>query len=161
MALKPQRMVIEDDVSYFMNATGDRGIVVFAVTGTYATGAGMDNASRVAEIVTNPSGRLPVGMLLNNVVNIDLSRQILNPMQFEHQVGDKCHLGVRGTFVTNMIGAGQASGALQYPVNAYAGTRGFLYTAAGYASSGWPVVGRFLTGVDTQGYAQIRIDCAN
>lgn len=158
MGLKPHRNVIEDDISYFMNATGERGVMVFAVTGTYGTGAGVDSANRVAEIVTNPSGRLSVGMLLNDMVNRDISREIPEVYKFEQQVGTKCHLAVQGVLVTNMIGAGQASGALQYPIAAYAGTRGFLYSSAGYAASGWPVVGKFLTGVDTQGYAQVRID---
>lgn len=158
MALKPDRQVIIDNISYFMFATGERGGVVCATTGTLLTGPAMDSTRRRVEYASTPSGRAPVGLLLSDVVNIDQSRQQLNRYKpNEVQIGSKVTLVRKGTVVTNSLVGGQGTG-IQCPATAYLGPSGLLCSAAGFAASGFPVVGKFLTAADSDGYAEVDID---
>lgn len=162
MALKPQFNEVLDSVEYFMFSTGERGGIVFATSGSAPRGSIMDNTNRRVEypltgIPSAPSGRIPVGLLMNDVVNIDQSRQYVNPYKDECQIGNKVRLMKKGTVVTNYIAPGAASG-LAMPATGYAGSSGFLFTGAGYAGSGWAAVGKFLSNVDSEGYAQFQVE---
>jgi hypothetical protein len=159
MALKPDRTIIDEQIAYFMFSTGEAGGVVFSASGTggWPTGPALDSPDRRVEYTASPSGRQPIGILTQDVVNVDLSRQIVNPLRPETQIGGKVNVAVRGRVVTNQIAAGQASG-LAVPAPAYAGINGQLYSDAGYAASGWVQVGNFLTNKDSEGYAEVQID---
>lgn len=165
MALKPDRSELFDTVAYYMFSTGEPGGVVCAVSGSNVRGSVMDNTNRRVEYATAsvlpggfaPSGRTPVGILACEVTNIDLSRQILNPYKFQQQIGDKVQVVTKGKVVTNMIPAGQASG-IQLPATAYLLTSGFIGTSAGYAGSGFPVIGKVLTVPDLENFAEVQVD---
>lgn len=160
--LKPDRLYNPADIvtNYSMYETGTRGGIVCQSTGFYPVGAGNDSSEqRCYYVNANPSGFKPVGLLINDVVNKDLTQTHLNFHKDEVQIGEKVVVAKHGEFVTNRIGVGQASGvSLTLPATAYVGPSGFLYTAAGYASSGWPVVGRFLTYVDTANFARFEVE---
>ena len=87
MALKPDRVELLTDISFFMNTTATRGGVVSAVTA--GSGVSMDDANAVVAYATNPSGAKPIGVLLNDVVNLDLTRQHINWHKDEIQKGGK------------------------------------------------------------------------
>jgi hypothetical protein len=80
MALKAGRSYTNEatDISYFMNATGERGGIVIHSTG--GSGEAMDDADAVVAYPTGqgPSGTEPAGLLLCDVVKDDLTRQHLN-----------------------------------------------------------------------------------
>ena len=76
MALKQDRSTLATDISYFMNEVAERGGVV--AHGTAGSGASMDNGSAVVTYAADASGTVPVGLLVNDMVNIDLTRQHLN-----------------------------------------------------------------------------------
>lgn len=162
MALKPNRNPIIDSVRYFVSTTGDAGVIVFAQTGQPAPTQTMDSTYAVAQIVNgNPSGRVPVGLLLQSVVNIDLSKQAQTPEAEQVQVNSKAQLGILGTWSTNKLGAASQFGTgTVYPATVYAGPSGLFFTSAGYAASGWPAVGKALGAVDTDGYVAIRVNLA-
>lgn len=159
MALKPDRLENITDLSYFvLTITGpdstrmERGGVVCQVSGTPGSGAAMDSSAQAVEYVANPSGKLSVGVLLNDFVNLDLSRQHLNAYVEEAQIGTKALLLLDGFVVTNKIMPGQATGTV--PATAYCGTSGnFTDVNPG----GYPTVGYFMTRKDADGYAKIRI----
>jgi Arc/MetJ family transcription regulator len=52
----------------------------------------MDNGSALSRMRALPSGKVPVGLLLNDMVNIDLTRQHLNQHKDEVQKGGKVTL---------------------------------------------------------------------
>ncbi len=160
MALKPGRNFLADSIEYFMFSTAERGGIVYAATGTNGrpVGEALDSATRRCEQPVAVSGRVPLGILMWDVVNIDQSRQQLNPYKSETQIGGKVLIWTKGRVVTNQIGAAEATGTLQFPCTGYAGPSGILYTTAGYATSGYPVVGKFLTGTDTDGYAEFQVE---
>ena len=68
MALKPDRIENQTDISFFMNTTAERGGVASVVTG--GVGASMDDADAVVAYAAVASGAKPVGVLLNDVVNL-------------------------------------------------------------------------------------------
>ena len=76
MALKTDRSTLQTDISFFMNEAATRGGVVALSTG--GSGAAMDQGSALVTYAGLPSGKVPVGLLLNDMVNIDLTRQHLN-----------------------------------------------------------------------------------
>jgi len=105
MALKPDRKYhIGTDISYFMNETAEKGEVLVFSTG--GSGAAMDDANAVVTSPTTPSGKYLAGVLLTDVVNIDLTRQHINWHKDEVQLGGKVTLLRQGEITTNVIDTG-------------------------------------------------------
>ena len=109
MALKPDRIEVLTDVSFFMNTTGVRGGVVSAVTS--GSGVSMDDANGVVAYAAAASGALPIGVLLNDVVNYDLTRQHINWHKDEVQLGGKVTLLRVGQVTTNMVAGTPSAGS--------------------------------------------------
>lgn len=164
MALKPFRSQLDGkvEVGYFITSTGQQGQLVFAATTAAPVGMGLDDTNSRVEVVNAVSGRVPVGLLLDDVVNIDLSKYALNTAKNEVQIGSKASIATEGEFVTNCLGAGAAPATgVVYPTNAFAGPSGFFFHQAGFVASGYPLVGKFLTGRDSEGFAKISIGLRN
>ena len=150
MALRPDRTELQTDLSFFMNETAERGLVV--ILSTAGSGAAMDDASAVVAIPGNGDhAKHPAGLLLNDVVNLDLTRQHINFAKDEVQQGGKVLLLRRGFVVTNMI-----SGAVTLGEQAYFHNDGKLTSATTY--SGSTAVGRWLSTKDADGYAKVDIN---
>ena len=187
MALKPDRNVLEDDISHFYassllnTSTDDRGGIVVATgtAGTAPSGAAMDQSVNQCVYAAAPSGYYPLGMLMVDVVNVDLTRQILNPYKSEAQVGDKVVLMRKGYAVTNKLNT--TTGTITQGAAAFCGPSGQLTAdegriwATGYDGEGavtgkdpdefglswkteFPRVGTFMSKVDEDGYAKVYID---
>jgi hypothetical protein len=163
MALKPDRHELVTDVSFYMNETAERGLIV--THSTAGSGAAMDDANALVAIAATASGTDPAGLLLNDVVNIDLTRQHINWHQDEVQQGGKVTLLKQGWVVTNSIDSASAN---QPTVGAPA-----YYTSSGLLSTANPMsptnqgadvdhnrqlVGRFLSTMDADGYAKVYIN---
>jgi hypothetical protein len=74
MALKPHRVESYTDVSNFMDVAAERGGIVVHVTS--GSGSSLDDGgATVAYPTGTPSGTKPAGLLLNDVVSYDLTRQ--------------------------------------------------------------------------------------
>jgi hypothetical protein len=151
MALKPDRIELLTDISFFMTTTAERGGVVSAVTSTTGVGVSMDDANAVVAYAAVASGAKPVGVLLNDVVNLDLTRQHINWHKDEVQVGGKVTLLRNGQVTTNMLVAGITPSA---GTDAYVGASGLI----GTSSSNAVKVGQFLSGKDTDGYAKVSVN---
>ena len=110
MALKPDRSIVgnQTDISYFYNSTAEKGeVLVFSTAGS---GAAMDDANAVvARPTASPSGQIFAGILLNDVVNKDLTQTHLNYNKDEVQQGGKVTLlRAPAVIVTDMIESGQS-----------------------------------------------------
>jgi hypothetical protein len=167
MALNPNRHPLHEDISYFVNSiTGPRtdrmeaGGILSAVPGTPGSGAAMDSSAQAAHYATNPSGAIPLGMCMIDFVNIDQSRQWLNPYKDEAQIGTKAVIMRKGWAVTNMLEVGACTGNV--PTTAYLGASGLLTDVNRNVgnSTAYPVVGRFLSRRDSDGFAKVYIDLA-
>lgn len=150
MALKPDRIESYTDISFFMVTTGERGGVV--VHTNSGVGISMDDGDAVVGYPNGtPSGTSPVGVLLNDVVDMDLLRTHLNYHRDEVQVGGKVVVLRQGQVCTNALASG---------VDPVAGDAAF-YDGAGdltTVSTNSVKVGRFLSSVDTDGFAKVDIN---
>ena len=63
-----------------MNEVGNRGGVVCVSTG--GSGISLDQSAALATYKAASSGSKPLGLLLNDMVNVDLTRQHLNVIKF-------------------------------------------------------------------------------
>ena len=165
MALKADRHELETDISFFYNAgTATRGGIV--VLDTVGSGAAMDHAAAKVKYQTatygNYADAVPVGLLLNDVVNLDLNRQHINWHKNEVQKGGKVTLLRKGWVVTNSVDSatGITAGQTAY---ASSGTAGNLTAKAPSADDERErlVGGRFLSKADEDGYVKVAINLPN
>jgi hypothetical protein len=150
MALKSDRYELQTDISFFMNSTATRGGVV--VHDTVGSGAAMDQGVNVVKYST-ATDSLPVGVLLNDVVDKDLTRTHLNQYKDEVQKGGKVTVLRKGYVLTNNIaGAAAVAGSGAYVMSG--GTGGDVTMDSTKGAK----VGTFLSSVDEDGYAKLEIN---
>jgi hypothetical protein len=147
MALKPDRIEAYTDISFFMNETGERGGIVVHVSG--GSGVSMDDANAVVEYAADQSGTKPAGLLLNDVVSLDLTRQHINWHKDEVQIGSKVTLLRQGQVTTNVVSGTPTIGA-----DAYYGVNGVLTPTSTNSTK----VGRFLSTKDADSYVKVDIN---
>ena len=148
MALKPDRIELQTDVSFFMNTTATRGGVASVSTG--GSGVAMDDSAAVVSYAATTSGSKPVGVLLNDVVNLDLTRQHINWHKDEVQVGGKVTLLRQGQVTTNLVAGTPAAGS-----DAYVANSGYISTSQ---AAGAVKIGQFLSATDADGYAKVSVN---
>ncbi len=158
MALKADRHELQTDISFFYGAAvATRGGVVCHDT-TAGSGAAMDQGvNKVRYIATIASSNVPVGILLNDVVNKDLTRTHLNQHKDEVQLGGKVTVLRKGWVVTSNITGTPSAGDVAYVGDA--GT--IMSTAADAASSGALAIGRFLSSKDEDDYCKVEVNLPN
>ena len=159
MALKADRHELQTDISFFLDAAAvTRGGVV-CHDGTTASGAAMDQGvNKVRYQATVSTSHVPVGILLNDVVNKDLTRTHLNHFKDEVQLGGKVTVLRKGWVVTNSIVSGDSPAAGS---RAFVNDAGEIGVASNIGASGSLCIGRFLTGKDEDGYAKVEVNLPN
>jgi len=150
MALKPHRVESYTDVSFFMDTAAERGGVVVHVT--TGSGVALDDGNAVVAYPTGVnSGTKPAGLLLNDVVSIDLTRQHINWYRDELPVGSKVTLLRQGQVATNLVASSSSPTAGD---DAYYDAYGKLTTV----STNSVKVGRFLSAKDADGYVKLDVN---
>lgn len=159
MALKTDRSVLDTDISFFMNEAATRGGIASVSTG--GSGAAMDQGEALVTYAAVPSGKVPVGLLLNDMVNIDLTRQHLNQHKDEVQKGGKVTLLRKGYVVTDNIQGSPSAGDPAYVAHSGNLAASDLSNDDTDTDGSTRLVGRFLSGKDQDGYAKVYIDLPN
>lgn len=137
---------------HFNTVANDGGIAVFSTAGS---GVAPDAGQNVAQYATSQSGTVPIGLLMNNVVNIDLTRYPLNRYNsYEVNVGSKVHIHRRGTFVVDNLYPGQTPTA---GAPAYLGPSGLVQTNLVNTVAS-PKVGKFQSTKDQDGYFALTVE---
>lgn len=152
MALKSDRIELLTDISFFMTTVAERGGVVSA-TATSGSGVSMDDANAVVAYAAAASGAKPVGVLMNDVVSYDLTRQHINWHKDEVPVGAKVAVLRQGQVTTNMLVSG-ITPTVGTP--AYVGANGLIGTSSTNAVQ----IGSFLSAKDADGYAKVSVNIA-
>ncbi len=156
MALKADRIETQTDVSFFMDETATRGVLCSISTG--GSGVAMDDGNAKVTVAATASGSKPVGVLLNDVVNLDLTRQHINFHQDEVQKGSKVTLLQVGQITTDSITGSPAAGD-----PAYLGASG-LFSSTAPTDAGtedeYYRVGRFLSSKDANSYCKVAVNIA-
>jgi|TARA_R110000751_G_scaffold218362_1_gene321287 hypothetical protein len=155
MALKGDRYEGATDISFFATAAVVRGrIMSYSTSGS---GVALDQGDAVCAASASASGQVPLGLLLNDVVNIDQTRQHINFHKNEVQKGGKVTLLTNGWVVTNDV---TAVGTITAGSPAYMGANGKLtdsQSATGGAAAN-PPVGEFMSKADEDSYYKVRIN---
>ena len=160
MALKADRYEESTDISFFYNeGTATRGGVVILADQGLASGAALDQGENLVKYDTAVATSVPVGILLNDVVNKDLTRTHLNQHKDEVQKGGKVTVMTRGWVVTNNIEGTPKAGELAFasPFTAGAVCNGTTFAA----QSGELAIGRFMSRADGDGYAKVYVNLPN
>jgi hypothetical protein len=159
MALKADRYEESTDISYFYKAgTATRGGVA-CMSVASASGAALDQGDNQVAYVAAATSDVPVGILLNDVVNKDLTRTHLNQYKDEVQQGGKVTVLTRGWVVTNNVDGTPAAGNVAYASNSVAGN--LSTTADDATGSGNLAVGRFMSAKDADGYCKVYVNLPN
>ena len=161
MALKGDRLELQTDVSMFGNSIMTRGGAVCYVT--VGSGASMDQSVALVQYSANSSGQVVKGLLLQDMVQLDLTRQHPNYYRDEVQIGGKLAIGVKGYWTTNsIILSNSAIGVGDLAVLCSSGNLTNLPASAEWGGSAWnkalnPKVGRFISTQDEDGYAKVEV----
>jgi len=163
MALKGDRYELQTDISFFNNGLAyTRGGVACAVG--FGSGGAMDQSQALAGYPNSSSGAFPLGIQLNDIVSIDLTRQHINWYRDEAIVGSKVAIGRKGYWTTNSIIAGAAPIAVgDLAVLCSSGQLTNLPGSAEWGGSAWnkalnPKIGRWISTVDEDGYAKVEVN---
>lgn len=159
MALKADRHEEQTDISFFYNdGTATRGGIV-VLDNTNASGAALDQGVNLVKYAQAAATSVPVGILLNDVVNKDLTRTHLNQFKDEVQKGGKVTVMTKGWVVTNNITGNPTPGQVAYADSATAGN--ITNSASGAQASGNLAIGRWMSRKDTDGYAKLFVNLPN
>lgn len=151
MALKGRRDEIQTDISFFMNEVAERGVVVSLSTG--GSGAAMDSAVALATVAAEASGAKALGVLLNDMVDIDQTRQHVNQHKDEVVKGSKVTILRKGWVVTNKISGTPSAGQ-----DAYLADSGLIANSQDGTAK---LIGQFLSSKDSDGYAKVEVNLPN
>jgi hypothetical protein len=152
MTLKADRQIDSEELRFYLDETSDNGVIV--CVSTAGSGISMDQAENVATVVGATSGAKPLGVLMNEFVDIDQTRFVVNWHKDQQNKGDKATITTKGWVVTNKV------------VNATAGSEAVL-ASSGFVTNkvngthnevATPTVGRFRTGKDEAGFATLYVD---
>lgn len=162
MALKLDRYEESTDISFFYNeGTATRGgvVVLDAAALAGASGAALDQGENLVKYDTVTPTSVPVGVLLNDVVNKDLTRTHLNQYKDEVQKGGKVTVLTRGWVVTSNVEGNPKAGDLAF---ASPFTAGSICNGTTFAAqSGELAIGRFMSRKDADGYAKVYVNLPN
>jgi hypothetical protein len=153
MALKGNGYTVEDDISMTCESVAERGVGL--VIKTAGSGIALGDSRNKADLVANPSGYKPAGLLFNDVVDYDVTRYHGNFHKNETRKSFPCHLIRKGRYTTNKVSGTPAPGD-----PAYLTTNGqFTPTVSSTGGTvATPKVGSFFSGKDADGYATIDIN---
>ena len=153
MALKADRNELDVDISFFMNETAEKGQIVSVSTA--GSGAAMDQSLALVSIQGATGSVIPVGVFLNDVVDIDLTRQHINWHKDEVQKGGKVAILKKGYVVTDQIVGTPTAGALAFMDD---DDTGKFAVAASIDDGEYTAVGRFMSTKDEDGYCKVEVN---
>lgn len=137
---------------YNNDTTATRGGVV--VISTAGSGVALDDGQNVCTYTASPSGKIPLGFLMQDVVNYDLTTRSPNVHRQEVQTGGKVTIATVGWLVSDFVFPGTTPTA---GAKAYLQMSGYftptIHATGGEAAT--PRVGTFLSTKDQDGYAKI------
>lgn len=160
MSIKGDRYELQGDISEFGNSIMVRGGV--ACYTSLGSGAAMDQSVALVSYPANSSGAFPKGILMQDMVQLDLTRQHPNFYRDEVQIGGKVLVLVKGYVVTNSIIAGASAIAPGDRAVLTSSGQIMNITAASEYAGTWnkaqnPPVGRFLSTLDEDNYAKVSV----
>ena len=159
MALKTDRYEESTDISYFYTGAAIPRGGILCLDLLSASGAAMDQGDNTVAYKQASTTDVPVGLLLNDVVNKDLTQTHLDFYKDEVQTGGKVTVLKRGWVLTNNVDGTPGPGDLAYASNVVAGNINNVADDA--TGSGNLALGRFMSAKDADGYAKVYVNLPN
>ena len=150
MALRGTSHRHETTMDYILNRAAEPGTMVVA-SGT----AGLVDV--VGTVQLSGSGIWPVGLLLNTREDFNYAKELERVQYDTDDIGTVVTLLRRGEVVTNLVVA-NGGVAIAPGQPAYLAGNGFIGNANSAPSGGNQKVGQFMSAVDADGYARVRIE---
>lgn len=153
MALKMDRQIDAVEIGFYVNEVAERGLVVSASTA--GSGVALDSPLNVATVAAVASGSRPIGILMNDFVNVDQTRTWINWMKDQAQSGNKATILTKGWVVTNKI-----NGTVNGQDKAILDASGFIKAVSPWVADAVqnPTIGRFRSKLSEDGYAKVYVD---
>lgn len=151
MALKPYRKVLDSLPNFYFNEVSEPGIVT-VFSGNGGSGAFTDQAGGKVVVPNGaggPSGTKPAGILMEESVDVDITRYELNQHRLQDVIGAKYWLLTKGVIVTDKVTGTPTAGQ-----DAYYTTGGIFTTTTTNSTK----VGRFLGQKDNDGFIMVDIN---
>lgn len=154
MALKGERVELETDISLTMASIATRGVTVCYKT--MGSGVALGNSAGVADLYASASGNKVVGILMNDVVNVDQTKYHKNFHKDETILNERCRILRKGRVTTNAVtGTPVGNGDTAY-LTANGVLTPTLSTTGGLVAT--PKVGVFVSKLDADGYATVDVN---
>lgn len=155
MALKADRNILDTELGYYLNETASRGVIV--CVSTAGSGTALDASANLATVAAQSSGAKPIGLLLNDVTDNDLTKTPTNWHKDEAQKGDKVAILTKGWVVTDKVTTATAGAKAVLTSSGYVMDATDADVAAANALLN-PVIGVFRTSKDENGFARLYVD---
>lgn len=156
MALKPQRVVLETDITLTCSSVTERGVGL--VRGNAGSGITLGDSAGTATLAANPSGNVFAGLLLSDIVSVDETKFHRNWQKDVQVPGERVNLLKKGRITTNMIIGTPTDGATAY-LSSSGNFTPTLHASGGVAAT--PKVGQFVGIKDENGYQTIDFNFPN
>lgn len=150
MALKGDRHIITTDITFTLSDVASKG--QFVCYKTAGSGASMGLTRGAAQVAANPSGLVPLGLLLNDFVNIDETVRHRNYQKDEHVIGDPATVLRKGWVVTDKVIGSPTVGQKAYLTS----SGNVMATNQGLAAT--PLVGEFMSIKDESGFIRLMVE---
>ena len=155
MALKPDRNIEATELRFYHNGTASKGQILCHSDTQVGSGVAMDAQDNVAVVVATAAvTSKPIGLLLQDVVNIDQTRTPINWHQDQAASGDKVTLLRKGWVVTDQVDEAHAGSGAQLANSGKVAS----YNGLNPIGATTVPVGRFVTGKDQNGFATLYVD---
>lgn len=146
MALKGNRQIILTRPDIYADEVLEKGgILSFSTAGSGAT---LDQAQNLGTYAANSSGKVVIGVALDDMVDVDLTKYKLNQHKDEVAKGYKISVATQGWVLTNMYTGSPTVGP------AYLTSSGKV-TPTKVGDVQTPLVGRFEGSPDEDGYVKL------
>lgn len=157
MAIKADRRIVDTEIRFYCNQLAVKGQVMSLNTSTYVpSGVAMDSTYSSVGTPSSSSGAKPVGLIFEDVVNLDLTRFPINWHRDQANSGDKVCLLTKGWVTTDQVQGTVNAG--DWAVLSSSGLVGSATRGAPGNDVANPRVGKWVTGKDQNGFATLYID---
>lgn len=155
MALKGDRNIVQTTIDFICNdAVSEEGLILSFSTAGSGIALGDTPGAGVVTLAASASGKIPAGLVLSKVVNIDQTVRHRNFHNGEQVVGEKVCLVKKGWVVQNQTVTSPTVGATAY-LTANGQNTSTLDTNGGTAAT--PKVGQYLSIKDEDGYCKLEM----
>lgn len=153
MGLRADRQIDSVEIGFYLNEVASVGVVASISTAT--SGSSLDGTTSLATISANSSGCVPIGVLLTETVDIDLTRLPVNWHKSQAVKGDKVAIVRKGWVVTDQTTGTITAGPAVLASSGAVMSRPAITSWNQVAN---PSVGRFLSTKDENGYVRLFVD---